>query len=290
MLLWLHMNARIHYPGKQITMSISSSLSPQMARPIALAVAAIGAVAVLAASVLGTSSPGSSVITTQQFFYLLGHLSFAATFFAYAQRSLARLRLIASLGLALGLLYNGYVHLHMPEGQNMFPSLFWLSVFLVQNISKSIREAMPAKHLALPANEEALRRATFPSMSTHDWAAFAALADKSTLKAGECLLLADKALSSLQVLVSGDVSERISDQAVRRTRGTLWGALPWAVGADAVSSAPARVTATAPGTEVWSWSYAVLDQLAGQNASLGNALKDGILRSACREQGLLKQN
>ena len=261
-----------------------------MARPIALAVAAIGAVAVLAASVLGASSHGLPVMTTQQFFYLLGHLSFAATSLAYAQRSLARLRLIASLGLALGLLYNGYVHLHMPEGQNMFPSLFWLSVFLVQNISKSIREAMPAKHLALPANEEALRRATFPSMSAHDWAAFAALAEKSTLNAGESLLLAGEPLSSLQVLASGDVSERMSGQAVRRTRGSLWGALPWAIGADAVSSAQRAVTATMSGTEVWSWPYAVLDQLAGQNASLANALKDGILRSACRDQGLLKQN
>ena len=40
---------------------------------------------------------GAAAVTmpTQEFFYLLGHLSFVITFLAYAQSNLIRLRLIA---------------------------------------------------------------------------------------------------------------------------------------------------------------------------------------------------
>ena len=48
---------------------------------------------------------------------IIGNGSFAATFISYAQSDIIRLRLIAIASLCMGLIYNTYVHLHMPEGQ-----------------------------------------------------------------------------------------------------------------------------------------------------------------------------
>ena len=48
---------------------------------------------------------------------IIGNGSFAATFISYAQSDIIRLRLIAITNLSMGLIYNTYVHLHMPEGQ-----------------------------------------------------------------------------------------------------------------------------------------------------------------------------
>ena len=46
-------------------------------------------------------------------FTLLGHLSFAITFLSYAQRNIVKLRLLAIASLAIGLVYNGWVHLRV---------------------------------------------------------------------------------------------------------------------------------------------------------------------------------
>lgn len=50
---------------------------------------------------------------------LIGNASFAATFLSYAQSDIIRLRLIAIASLCMGLIYNTYVHLQMPEGQGI---------------------------------------------------------------------------------------------------------------------------------------------------------------------------
>jgi hypothetical protein len=71
---------------------------------------------------------------------LIGNTSFAATFLSYAQSDIIRLRLIAIASLCMGLVYNTYVHLQMPEGQGIALVIFWLSVFLVQNMAKAVRE------------------------------------------------------------------------------------------------------------------------------------------------------
>ena len=50
---------------------------------------------------------------------LIGNASFAATFLSYAQSDIIRLRLIAIASLCMGLVYNTYVHLQMPEDPAM---------------------------------------------------------------------------------------------------------------------------------------------------------------------------
>jgi hypothetical protein len=55
---------------------------------------------------------------------LIGNASFAATFLSYAQSDIIRLRLIAIASLCMGLVYNTYVHLQMPEGQGIALVIF----------------------------------------------------------------------------------------------------------------------------------------------------------------------
>ena len=66
---------------------------------------------------------------------ILGNLSFALTAFSYAQKNVIKLRLIAILATTIGLVYNSIVHLRMPDGQNLWPVLFWLGVLWIQNIA-----------------------------------------------------------------------------------------------------------------------------------------------------------
>lgn len=65
---------------------------------------------------------------------LIGHASYLLAALSFAQSRMLRLRLLAIASFALGLLYNGLVHLQMPEGQHLWPTLIWLSAFLAQNL------------------------------------------------------------------------------------------------------------------------------------------------------------
>lgn len=65
---------------------------------------------------------------------LIGHASYALAALSFAQTRMLRLRLLAMASFLLGLLYNGLIHIQMPEGQNLWPTLIWLSAFLAQNV------------------------------------------------------------------------------------------------------------------------------------------------------------
>lgn len=65
---------------------------------------------------------------------LIGHASYLLAALSFAQSRMLRLRLLAIASFALGLLYNGLVHLQMPEGQHLWPTPIWLSAFLAQNL------------------------------------------------------------------------------------------------------------------------------------------------------------
>ncbi len=51
--------------------------------------------------------------------HLIGNASFAASFLSYAQSDMIKLRVIAIVSLCMGLIYNTYTHLQMPEGQEV---------------------------------------------------------------------------------------------------------------------------------------------------------------------------
>lgn len=225
---------------------------------------------------------------TQDFFYLLGHLSFVITFLAYAQSNLIRLRLIAVCSLVVGLVYNTYVHINMPEGQNLWPVLLWMGVFLVQNIVNSVREVNRSLEISVPAHERLIQASAFPRMHSRDWMAMSAAAKKSVLPKGHVVLATGAATHQLQMLVMGTALEQRSDQVpLRRRMGALWGELTWVLGGEMFNSSPCDVLITSEDAEVWEWEYSVLDQLCKGNDRLAVALKDGFVRSASFKHGLL---
>lgn len=233
---------------------------------------------------------GAAAVTmpTQEFFYLLGHLSFVITFLAYAQSNLIRLRLIAVCSLVVGLIYNTYVHMNMPEGQNLWPVLLWMGVFLVQNVVNSVREVNRSLEIAVPAHERLIQASAFPRMHSRDWMAMSAAAKKSLLPKGHVVLATGAATHSLQMLVMGTALEQRSDQVpLRRRMGALWGELTWVLGEEMFNCSPCEVLVTSEDAEVWEWDYSVLDRLCKGNDRLSIALKDGFVRSASFKHGLL---
>lgn len=239
-------------------------------------------VAILAAA------PWALTLSSQELFYALGHLSFAITFLAYAQKDLIKLRLIAITSLVVGLIYNSYVHVNMPPDQNLWPVLLWMGVFLIQNVINSVREVSRSMEIAIPAHERLIQASAFPQTHSRDWALLSQHAQKKILGCGEVILKKGQSTDSLQMLVFGSAQESRDDQQpIRRRLGALWGELTWVLGRDMFNSSPCDVTVTSDTAEVWTLSYETLDKLCAKNDRLAAALKDGFIRSASFKHGLL---
>jgi len=233
---------------------------------------------------------GVSALTLprQEFFYLLGHLSFVITFLAYAQSDLIRLRLIAVASLIVGLIYNTYVHVNMPDGQNLWPVLLWMGVFLIQNIINSVREVNRSLEIPIPAHERMIHASAFPRMHSRDWFALRERATVHEVKNGHVLLAVGAPTHSLQMLVTGSAVENRADQeALRRRMGALWGELTWVLGDEMFNASPCEVKVTSDIAVVWEWEYTELDKLCKNNDRLATALRDGFVRSASFKHGLL---
>ena len=175
---------------------------------------------------------------------LIGNASFAATFLSYAQSDIIRLRLIAIASLCMGLVYNTYVHLQMPEGQGIALVIFWLSVFLVQNMAKAVREVSQSIEASLDPESRQLLAASFPAMHSKDWLQLMQAAHRREAQKQEVLLDAGASTTTLMLLASGSAVETRIDglpPLVRRP-GTFWGELTWSLGRERYNKSPCAVT------------------------------------------------
>lgn len=221
---------------------------------------------------------------------IVGNASFAATFLAYAQNDLIRLRLMAIASLIMGLVYNTYIHLNMPAGQGIALVLVWLTLFLLQNLYKAGQEIVQTIEAPMDADEKLLASTAFPTIHSRDWRALANASTKRTLPFGASLLYAGCPTNSIMLLAYGQADEVRSDglPTLERHAGTFWGELTWTLGKGAYNQSPCEVMVTSPSAEVWEWSYEALDRLTAKNPRLLAALRDGFLRSACFKHGLLQ--
>ena len=172
---------------------------------------------------------------------LIGNTSFAATFLSYAQSDIIRLRLIAIASLCMGLVYNTYVHLQMPEGQGIALVIFWLSVFLVQNMAKAVREVSQSIEASLDPESRQLLAASFPAMHSKDWLQLIQAAHRREAQKQDVLLDAGASTSTLMLLASGSAVETRIDgpPPLVRQPGTFWGP----------ACHPARPAAQSPRTD-----------------------------------------
>ena len=221
---------------------------------------------------------------------LIGNASFAATFLSYAQSDIIRLRLIAIASLCMGLVYNTYVHLQMPEGQGIALVIFWLGVFLVQNVAKAVREVSQSIEASLDPELRQLLAASFPSMHSKDWLQLMQAAHRREAQKQEVLLDAGASTTTLMLLASGSAVETRIDglPPLVRQPGTFWGELTWSLGRERYNKSPCAVTVTSETAHILEWSYDELDALTRDNPRMLAALRDGFLRSACFKHGLLQ--
>jgi hypothetical protein len=230
-----------------------------------------------------------SILPAEQSINIIGNASFAASFLSYAQSEIIKLRLIAIASLCMGLIYNTYTHLQMPEGQGIALVIFWLALFLIQNIYKALVEVSQSIEARVDAAERQLLVAGFPAMHSKDWQSLAKNAKRRNLAKGDAILKAGDSTTSLMLLASGHACERRVDglPSLVRRPGTFWGELTWSLGASRFDKSPCEVLITSETADLWEWDYATLDGLTQKNARLLAALRDGFLRSACFKHGLL---
>lgn len=237
---------------------------------------------------------GASIFITSpslNLFELLGHASFIATFAAYSQNDLIKLRIIAIVSLLCGLIYNAHVHFSMPEGQGIALVLFWLAVFLLQNLYKAYAEIANSIESPIPASQRLLVSTAFPEMHSKDWCRLSSIATVRRLKKGDVLIEAGGSTAAVMILASGRVEECRTDglPPLKRSIGTVWGELTWTLGRSSFNTSPCQVVVVSDEAEVWEWSYVSLDKICSNNQRLLAALRNGFLRSACFKHGLLQK-
>jgi hypothetical protein len=223
-------------------------------------------------------------------FSAIGHISFALTFLSYAQREIIRLRMIAVASLLCGLIYNGWVQSRMTGDDNIWLVIFWLSVFLIQNIILLVREIRAGLEMSLPAESRSLMVSIFPMMHSRDWHTLVGMAQVKTFSRGTKILDVGEPTTRLQLIVSGTAIENRNGVTRQCGKGTLWGELTYVMGDDQFNASPVSIVTNSETLVVYSWSYAMLRELAAKNLRLHAALQHGFVYSAGLKHGLLWVN
>lgn len=223
-------------------------------------------------------------------FSAIGHISFALTFLSYAQRDIIRLRMIAVASLICGLAYNGWVQSRLTGDEDIWLVLFWLGIFLLQNIILLVREIRAGLEMTLPAESRSLMVSTFPMMHSRDWQALVGMAQVQTFSRGSHILKVGEATSSLQLIVSGFAKENRNGVDRLCAKGTLWGELTYVMGDDHFNASPVTIAAESETLIVYSWPYDILREMAAKNIRLNAALQHGFVYSAGLKHGLLWVN
>ena len=219
-------------------------------------------------------------------FSIIGHLSFALTFMSYAQKNLIHLRMIAVVSLTFGLVYNTYVNMKMPPGEDIRLVLGWLTLFLLQNLYLLIREIKDTLEVPLGAESKLLLACTFPKMHSKDWETLVQSAKTVEVKAGEVFLQVGKPTQSLWLSYAG-WSEEVREGVRRECAvGTLWGELTFILGENCFNASPVDLIAKTD-MKIYSWDYTQLRDLCSKNIRLNVALQHGFIYSAGLKHGLL---
>lgn len=213
----------------------------------------------------------------------MGHLSFLITFLAYQQRNVIRLRLIAILSLGIGLAYNSLIQSRMPEDQNIYPVLFWMVVFIVQNLALVVRAIADQLETPLrPASRELMVK-TFPTMHSKDWSRLLAAGAEMVHPKGTVLLAADGATDSLHILASGSIVQTSPGSPdLLNNAGTMWGERTFFLGEDEFNSSPCAILALT-NVRIIKINYENLHKLC-ESDRMRAALFEGVLRSFCQNR------
>ena len=220
-------------------------------------------------------------------FTVLGHLSFLITFLSYAQRDIIKLRLLAVASLSIGLVYNSWVHINMPPGQDLWPVIIWLSLFLAQNIYLAVRSIRDQIEVRLSPHSRKLLAHAMPFMHSKDWDRLQRMATVELHRRGDVLLNIGDSTSRVFLLASGEVevTRQDRDGPLRRGPGELWGEITYIMGERDYDHSPSRMTVCSDTAEVWSWSYEQIGQFCLDERSRA-ALYAAFVRAAGLKHGL----
>ncbi len=217
----------------------------------------------------------------------IGHISFGLTFLSYAQSDIIRLRMIAIASLSCGLLYNGWIQSRMTGEDDIWLVVFWLAVFLAQNIFLLVNEIRSELEVRLPTQSKILLSNVFPDMHSRDWLSLVALATVKQHAKGEIILDIGQPTNSLSMIVSGQAQEvRGCDQRLCE-KGTLWGELTFVLGENSFNASPVKISVISETMTTYSWPYETLRKHLKKNHRLNAALQHGFVCSAGLKHGLL---
>ena len=217
---------------------------------------------------------------------VLGNVSFAITFLSYAQKHVVKLRLLAILATTVGLVYNTIVHIQMPDGMNLWPVLFWLSIFWVQNIYLVVIAIREEMEQSMRPKLRELMVSSFPEMHSRDWLKLLARAELIEVQPGEYILRRGEATEGLMIAASGKFLEERPGKSTPCGIGRLWGELTYVSGRDEYNASPCDVTAVTQAT-YYRIPYGTLQAVASTDR-MRYAIYEGIVRSAGFKHGVLQ--
>lgn len=218
---------------------------------------------------------------------ILGHASFLLTFLSYSQKNIIRLRAVAVASLFLGLIYNSWIDVNMPEGQDIHLVVLWLAIFMVQNIYLLVREIRESMEVHLPLEQRELLVASFPAMHSQDWKKLMACAQVKNYQKGDEVLALGASTQSIQLIADGTAEENRCGSHKPCRKGTIWGELTYVMGEDYYNSSPVSIVATSDTLTVLEWKYEKLRKLSSHNSRFDAALQNGFVHSAGMKHGLL---
>lgn len=218
---------------------------------------------------------------------LIGHASFLLTFLSYSQKSLIRLRMVAVASLVFGLVYNSWIDVNMPPGQDIHLVVFWLTVFLIQNVYLLVQQIKEGLEVPLSADQRDLLTIAFPAMHSRDWVKMVEAATKREFRQGDEILALGAPTSALQVICSGVAQEVRNGVSKQCQKGVLWGELTYVMGADYYNSSPVSIVVSSDRLTLLEWPYETLRKMGLANERFNAALQNGFVHSAGLKHGLL---
>ena len=218
---------------------------------------------------------------------LIGSASFFLTGLSYAQKSMLRLRLLAILALVLGLIYSVWTHALMPDGQNLWPTIVALTVFLGQNLWLVSRDVWREFEADVPPSSKRMMVQALPDMHSRDWKEILDGATRTELSEGHVIFEEGHRISHIWLLESGSIL--LTDaRGLSKTAGpgSLLGEVGYLVDDPALHGAP--FTARAAGKAViYGIHYDRLKEISARSDRFEHSLLRGLIRGAAISNGLV---
>ncbi|MFN3239708.1 MAG: cyclic nucleotide-binding domain-containing protein [Pseudomonadales bacterium] len=195
---------------------------------------------------------------------LIGHTSFLLTALSFYVRDMVLLRVLAIGSGIVGVVYNYF----LPAGP-LWLVIFWLTVFVLINITRIVGLVMERREVAFSEEEAELFETQFKNFSPVEFMKLLRISQWRDAPVGAELAAEGQTVGGLKLLYNGEVTiERAGETIGKAHDGAMIGEMSFLKG----GAANATVTATTPCRYLY-WSGDELKKLLQRNPSMDLAMR-----------------